>query len=81
MRLGDVRNHRRRKSQEKADRARAKAAQAQAELAKAEAKMAREQDAAIAKALQEPDEARRHADLEEVAEKEAEAVPDWPPDL
>lgn len=42
--------------------------------------MAREQAAAIAKALQEPDEARRQADLEEIAEKEAEAVPDWPPD-
>ena len=38
-----------------------------------------EQDAAIARALQE-DEAHRQADLKEVAEKEAEAVPDWPPD-
>ena len=35
---------------------------------------------AIARALQEDDEARRQADLKEVAENEAEAVPDWPPD-
>jgi hypothetical protein len=42
--------------------------------------MAEEQDAAIARALQEDDEARREADLREVAENEAEAVPDWPPD-
>jgi len=33
----------------------------------------------IARALQE-DEAHRQADLEEVAVKEAEAVPDWPPE-
>ena len=56
------------------------AAQAQAELAEAKVKVAKEQDAAIARALQEDDEARRKADLMEVAEKEAEAVPDWPPD-
>ena len=36
--------------------------------------MAEEQAAAVARALHE-DEARRQADLEEVAEKEAEAVP------
>jgi hypothetical protein len=58
----------------------AKAARAQADLAEAEVKVAKEQDAAITRALHEDDEARRHADLEEVAEKEAEAVPDWPPD-
>ena len=68
------------RTQAKAARAQAEAAQAQAELAEAKTKMAQEQDAAIAGALQEDDEARRHADLEEVAEKEAEAVPDWPPD-
>ena len=56
------------------------AEQAQAELAEAKVKVAKEQDAAIARALQEDDEARRQADLKEVAEKEAEAVPDWPPD-
>ena len=78
--------HPRRESPAKAARAQAeartqaKAAQAQADLAEAEVKVAKEQDAAIARALQEDDEARRHADLEEVAEKEAEAVPDWPPD-
>jgi hypothetical protein len=63
------------------DRARAagdqaKAAQAQAELAEAETKLAKEQATAIAKAMQE-DEAHRQADLEQVAEEEAEAVP-WP---
>ena len=42
--------------------------------AKAETKVAEEQAAAIARALQE-DEAHRRADLEEVAEEEAEAVP------
>jgi len=70
----------RRESQAKAARAQAEAAQAQAERAEAKAKVAKEQDAAIARALQEDDEARRQADLREVAEKEAEAVPDWPPD-
>ncbi len=59
--------------------AQAESARAQADLAEAEVKVANEQDVAIARALQD-DEARRHADLEEVAEKEAEAVPDWPPD-
>jgi len=41
--------------------------------------VAKEQDAALARALHE-DEAHRQADLSEVAEKEAEAVPEWPPD-
>ena len=73
------------RTQAKAARAQAEAEQAQAELAEAElaeakVKVAKEQDAAIARALQEDDEARRQADLKEVAEKEAEAVPDWPPD-
>ena len=65
--LGRVSYHSRSESQ-------AKAAMAQDELAKAEAKVAKEQAAAVARALQE-DEAHRHADLEEVAEEEAEAVP------
>ena len=68
------------RTQANAARAQAEAAQAQADLAEAEVKVAKEQDAAITRALQEDDEARRHADLKEVAEKEAEAVPDWPPD-
>jgi hemolysin activation/secretion protein len=63
-------NHARRKSQ-------AKAEQAQAELAEAE-KVAKEQAAAIARAVYE-DEAHRQADVHEVAVREAEAVPDWPP--
>ena len=67
------------KAQAKAARAQAEAAQAQADRAEAKAKVAKEQDAAIAGALQE-DEAHRQADLKEVAEKEAEAVPDWPPE-
>ena len=58
----------------KAARAQAKAAEAEAGLAEAEAKVAQEQAAAIARALHE-DEGHRHADLEEVAEEEAEAVP------
>jgi len=48
--------------------------EAQAELATAETKVAQEQTAAIASALQE-DETHRQADLQRVAEKEAEAVP------
>jgi hypothetical protein len=64
----------------KAERAQEKAAQAQAVRAEAEAKVAGEQAAALARALHE-DEAHRQADLREVAEKEAEAVPEWPPDL
>jgi hypothetical protein len=58
-------------------RSKAKAAAAQAALAEAETKVAEEQAAAIARALNE-DEAHRRADLQEVAEKEAEAVP-WDP--
>ena len=46
--------------------------------AEAEAKVAEEQAAALARALHE-DEAHRQADLREVAGKEAEAVPEWPP--
>jgi len=65
---------RRRESQAKTQRAQGKAAQAEAGLAEAAAKVAEQQAAAIARALHE-DEAYRHADLEEVAEEEAEAVP------
>jgi hypothetical protein len=68
------------RAQAKAARAQAEAAQAQADLAEAKVKVAKEQDAAIARALHEDDESRRQADLTEVAEKEAEAMPDWPPD-
>jgi hypothetical protein len=66
------------RAQAKAARAEAKAEQAEAELAEAETKVAKEQAAALARALHE-DEAHRQADLHEVAEREAEAVPDWPP--
>lgn len=62
--LSGVSNHGRRDPQ----------AKARAGLAEAETEVAEEQAAAIAKALHE-DEAHRQADLEEVAEKEAEAVP------
>ena len=62
----------------KAERARKKAAEAQAVRAEAEAKVAEEQAAALARAQHE-DEAQRQADLRKVAEKEAEAAPDWPP--
>jgi hypothetical protein len=68
------------RAQEKAERAQEKAAQAQAVRAEAEAKVAGEQAGALARALHE-DETHRQADLREVAEKEAEAVPEWPPDL
>jgi len=78
--------HPRRESPAKAARARAKAekarekpAQAQAVRAEAEAKVADEEAAVLARALRE-DQAHRQADLREVAEKEAEAVPEWPPD-
>jgi hypothetical protein len=67
MMLGGVSSHTRREPQ------------AQAVRAEAEAKVAEEQAAALARALHE-DEAHRQADLREVAEKEAEAVPEWPPD-
>src|ERR1700752_4397061 len=70
--LGGVSDPGRNGSQAKAPRARD--ARAEAGLAEAEAKVAQEQAAAIARALHE-DEAHRHADLEEVAEQEAEAVP------
>ena len=71
--LGGVSSHSRRDPQ-------AKAAKAQAELAEADTEVAEEQAAVIARALHE-DEAHRQADLEEVAEKEAEAVPwDLPAD-
>ena len=53
MTLGGVSNHARRESQAKAARAQAKAEQAQAELAEAETKVAKEQAAAIARALHE----------------------------
>jgi hypothetical protein len=86
MMLGGVSSHARReppgkaeRARAKAERAREKAAQAQAVRAEAEAKVAEEQAAALARALHE-DEAHRQADLREVAEKEAEAVPEWPPD-
>jgi hypothetical protein len=69
-------NHARRKSQAKAAKTQARAEQARAERAEAEMKVAKEQAAAIARALHE-DEPHRRADLHEVAEKEAEAVPDW----
>jgi len=75
-----ARAHAEARTQAKAARTQAEAAQAQADLAEAKVEVANEQDAAIATALQEDDEARRRADLREVAEKEAEAVPDWPPD-
>ena len=65
--LGSVSSHSRRDPQ-------AQAAKARAGLVEAEAKVAEEQDAVIARALHE-DEAQRRADLEDVAEKEAEAVP------
>jgi len=52
----------------------AKAAAARAGRAEVETKVTEEQAAAIARALHE-DEGHRQADLEEVAEKEAEVVP------
>ena len=63
-----------RESQAKAARAQARAAKVQAGLVEAETRVAQEQAAAIARALHE-DGPHRHADLEEVAENEAEAVP------
>jgi hypothetical protein len=65
--LAGVSDHGRHESQ-------ATAAKAQAVLAGAEAKIAEQQAAVIARALHE-DEAHRRADLQEVAEEEAEAVP------
>ena len=85
MMLIGVSSHTRREPPGKAERARAKAeraeekaAQAQAVRAEADAKVAGEQAAVLARALHE-DEVHRQADLREVAEKEAEAVPEWPP--
>jgi hypothetical protein len=85
MMLGGVSSHTRReppgkaeRARAKAERAREKAAQAQAVRAEAEAKVAEEQAAVLARALHE-DEAHRQADLKEVAEKEAEAMPEEPP--
>jgi hypothetical protein len=72
--LRGVSSHARPEPPGKAGRAQAKAARAEAE-----AKVAAEQAAVLARALHE-DEAHREADLREVAEKEAEAVPEWPPD-
>jgi hypothetical protein len=84
--LGDAIRHARHKppgkaerAQAKAERAQKKAAEAQAMRAEAEAKVAKEQDAVLAQALHE-DEAQRRADISEVAEKEAEAIPEWRPD-
>ena len=86
MMLGGVSSHTRRQRPGKAERARAKAeraqekaAQARAVRTEAETKVAEEQAATLARALHQ-DEAHRQADLPEVAEKEAEAVPEWPPD-
>jgi hypothetical protein len=85
MMLGGVSSHARREppgkaelARAKAEQAREKAAQARAVRAEAEAKVAGEQAAALARASHE-DEAHRQADLREVAEKEAEAMPEWPP--
>ena len=78
MKLGGVSSHARREPPGKAERAREKAAQAQVMRAEAEAKVAEEQAAALARAVHE-DEAHGQADLREVAEREAEAVPEWPP--
>ena len=86
MTLGGVSSHTQaratgegRTARAKAERAQEKAAQAQALRAEAEAKVAEEQSAALARAMHE-DEAHRQADLREIAEKEAEATPEWPPD-
>jgi hypothetical protein len=86
MMLSGVSSHTRReppgkaeRAQEKAERAQENAVQAQAVRAEAEAKVTEEQATALARVLDE-DEAHRQADLREVAEKEAEAAPEWPPD-
>ena len=71
---GGVSSHSRRAPQDRAARAQEKAAKAEAGLAEAETRVTEEQAAAIGKALQE-DEEHRQAGLEEVAEKEAEALP------
>jgi hypothetical protein len=69
-----VRRPGRHRAPSRAARAQAKAEQARAEKAEVETEVAGEQAAAIARAKQE-DEARGQADLEDVAEKEAKAVP------
>jgi hypothetical protein len=86
MMLGGASRHAGRKPPGKAERTRAKAekaqkkaAEAQALRAEAEAKVAKEQDAVLARVLHE-DEAQRRTDISELAEKEAEAIPEWPPD-
>jgi hypothetical protein len=79
MMLGGVSSHARLEPPGKAERVREEAAQAQALWAEVEAKVAEEQAAALARALHQ-DEAHRQADLREVAEEEAEAVPEWPPE-
>ena len=79
MMLGGASSHTSREPPGKAERAPDEGRGAQAARAEAEAKVAEEQAAALARALHE-DEAHRQADLREVAEKEAEAVPEWPPD-
>jgi hypothetical protein len=77
-------SHTRREPPGKAERARTKTEEPGRKprrprpRAEVEAKVAKEQAAALARALHE-DEAHRQADLSEVAEKEAEAVPEWPP--
>ena len=82
MMLGGASRHAGRKPPGKAERARAKAekaqkkaAEAQAVRAEAEAKVANEQDAVLPRALHE-DEEQRHADISELAEKEAKAIPE-----
>ena len=67
------------RAQTKAERAQKKAAEAEALRAEAEAKVAREQDAVLARALHE-DETQRQAHISELAEKEAEAIPEPPPE-
>ena len=86
MMLGGVSSHTRReppgkaeRARAKAERAREKAAQAQAVRAEAEAKVAEEQAAALGPCLA-PGRGAPASGPEEVAEKEAEAVPEWPPD-
>ena len=79
MMLGGVSSHARREPPGKAERAQEKAAHAQAVRAGEEAKVAEEQAAVLARALHE-NQAHRQAHLREVAKKEAEAVPEWPPD-
>lgn len=79
MMPGGASRHAERKPPGKAERAQEKADEAQALRAEAEAKVAKEQDAVLARAMHE-DEAQRRADISELAEKEAEAIPEWPPD-